>query len=139
MTIKLAKPQKFFKNVEDFEKPSQKIQKLGKEAFCSALNDSNPKQDEIDRTIDINSIFSLRNIRQLTEIYNEAGLIIFKDIFDSFIKIIITEFDIESLNNVSLSEYNWDCRLLYTGFKLERIQDVNLIQRNENGKRGGFR
>ena len=65
-------------------------------------------------------------------------MIIFKGIFDSFIKIFKTEFDIESLNNVSLSEYNWNCRLKYSGFKLERIQDVNLIQKNENGKRGGF-
>ena len=59
-------------------------------------------------------------------------------VFEKYFKVSKEKFRINFLYCVSSPSYTWDCGLKHTGFNIERIQDVDLSQKFENGIRGGI-
>ena len=135
---KLAYPYEFYKTLEDYEKPIDNLLQAGEEAYFSKTKNKIPDQVEIDRTNEIIKLFNIRNGRELTELYCKADVILLADKFEKFLKVSITEFDINPLYHLSLPGTTWSNGLKYTKTKLELIKNVDLFQMFESGIRGGL-
>ena len=131
-------PYEHFKSIEDYEKPIEKVQQLGKDAYYSNLNNDYPDHLEIERTNHIINVFKIQNGRQLTQKHNEADVILLAAFFANFINTSQKELKINPLYNISLPGYTWDVGLKYTNNNLEKIEDVNMFQMFESGLRGGI-
>ena len=135
---KISYSYEYFKTIEDYEKPIEELQILGKEAYYSKLDNYYPEKTEIDRTNHIINILKIKNGRELTRLYNKADVMLLADIFENFMNMSKKEFKINPLYNISLPGYTWDVGLRYTNINLERIQDVNMFQLFESGIRAGI-
>ena len=134
LTKKLAYPYEFFNCIENYQKP---VDNLTKEDFFSKLKNKCPDDEEIERTKGIIKIFDIKNGEELTQIYLKGDVLLLACVFEKFIKVSVTEFDINPLYCVSLPDYTWECGSKYTGINLQTVQD-KLILTLENNIRGGI-
>ena len=132
---KLAYPYEYFNSIEDYQKP---VLNLKKEDFFSKLKNKCPNDEDIQRTKEIIEIFSIKNGKELTELYLKSDVILLADIFEKIIKISVEEYGINPLYCVSLPGYTWQCGLKYTGKNLQTLQDKDMILLFENNIRGGI-
>ena len=106
--------------------------------FFSKLKNKCPDDKEIDRTREIIKKFSIKNGKELTELYLKSDVILLADVFEKFIKISVEEFGINPLYCVSLPGYTWLSGLKYTRINLQTLQDKDMILLLENNIRGGI-
>ena len=132
---KLAYPYEYFNSIDDYQKP---VDNLKKEHFFSKLKNKCPDDEEIGRTMDIIRRFNIKNGEELTQIYLKSDVLLLACVFEKFIKVSVTEFDINPLYCVSLPGYTWQCGLKYTGINLQTLQDKDMILLLENIIRGGI-
>ena len=135
LTKKLAYPYEYFKSIEDYQKP---VNNLKKEHFFSKLKNKCPDNEEIQRTMVIIERFNIKNGEELTEIYLKSDVLLLACVFEKFIEISVDQYDINPRYCVSLPGYTWQCRLKYTGIKLQTLQDKDMILFLENNIRGGI-
>ena len=135
LTKKLAYPYEYFNNIEDYQKP---VDNLQKENFFRKLQNKNPDDEEIDRTMNIFKKFNIKIGGELTEIYLKSDVLLLACVFEKFIKVSVNEFDINPLYCVSLPGYTWQCGLKYIGINLQTLQDKDMILLLENNIRGGI-
>ena len=86
-----------------------------------------PDNEEIERTMDINKRFKIKNQKELTETYLKSVFIFLTSVFEKFKKVSINEFGIFPLYCVSLPGYTWQCGLKYTGINIQTLQDKDMI------------
>ena len=134
LTKKLAYPYEFFNSIDDYQKP---VNDLKKEHFFSKLKNKCPDDEEIQRTMDINEKFNIKNGEELTEVYLKSDVLLLACVFEKFIKISVYQYDINPLYCVSLPGYTWQCGLKYTRINLQTLQDKDMILLLENNIRGG--
>ena len=60
------------------------------------------------------------------------------DVFEQFRKTSITYYKLDPANYITTASYAWDAMLLNTGIELDLIADIDLLDRVEQSKRGGF-
>ena len=135
LTKKLAYPYEYFNSIDDYQKP---VNNLKKEHFFSELKNKCPDDEEIERTMDINKRFNMKNGEELTEIYLKSDVLLLTCVFENFIKVSVDEFRIIPLYCVSLPGYTWQCGSKYTGINLQTLQDKDMILLLENNIRGGI-
>ena len=70
--------------------------------------------------------------------YFKSDVILLADVFEKFVKVSTKEYKINPLYCVSLPGYTYQCALKYTDFKLQTLQDKDLILLLENNIRGGI-
>ena len=58
--------------------------------------------------------------------------------FEQFRKTSITYYKLDPANYITTASYAWDAMLLNTGIELDLIADIDLLDRVEQSKRGGF-
>ena len=131
---KLAYPYQYFNSIDDYQKP---VDNLKKEDFFSKLKNDYP-DDEIERTKEIIKLFNIKDGEQLTRLYCETDVILLADVFEKFVNVSTKEYKINPLYCVSLPGYTYQCALKYTKFKLQTLQDKDLILLIENNIRGGI-
>ena len=130
---KLAYPHEIFRNIDDFRKP---VNKLEKDDFFSKLKNKDPEDDEIERTKEIIEVFDIKNGEELTKLYCKSDVILLADVFEKFVKASTEEFEINPSYFVILPGYTYQCALKYTDIKLQTLQDKDLILLIENNIRG---
>ena len=135
LTKKLAYPYEYFNSIDDYQKP---VDNLKKEDFFSKLKNKCPDDEEIERTKGIVEKFNIENGEELTEIYLKSDVLLLACVFEKFIKVSVSEFDINLLYCVSLPGYTWQCGLKNTGINLQTLQDKDMILLIENNIRGGI-
>ena len=135
LTKKLAYPYEYFNSIDDYQKP---VDNLKKEDFFSKLKNKCPDDEEIQRTMDINKRFNIKNGEELTEIYLKSEVLLLACVFEKFIEVSINQYKINPLYCVSLPGYTWNCGLKYTGINLQTLQDKDMILLLENNFRGGI-
>ena len=135
LTKKLAYPYEFFKSIEDYRKPVNNLKKKG---FFSKLRNKCPKDEKIERTMDIIKKFNIRNGEELTQLYLKSVVLLLPCVFEKFIKVFVNEFGINPLYCVSLPGYTWQCGLKYTGINLQTLQDKDMVLLLENNIRSGI-
>ena len=97
-----------------------------------------PDDEQIERTMDINKLFKIKNGEELTEIYLKSEVLLLACVFEKFIKISVNEYGINPLYCVSLPGYTWQCGLKYTRINLQTLQDKDMILLLEKIIRGGI-
>ena len=97
-----------------------------------------PDDEEIQRTIDNIKKINIKNGEELTEIYLKSDVLLLACVFEKFLKVSVSEFDINPLYCVSLPGYTWQCGMKYTGINLQTLQDKDMILLLENNIRGGI-
>ena len=132
---KLAYPYEYFKSINDYKKP---VDKLEKEDFFSKLKNDYPNNDEIERTKEIIKLFNIKDGVELTKLYCKTDLILLADVFEKFVSVSTEEYKNNPLYCVSLPGYTYQCALKYTNIKLQTLQDKDLILLIENNIRGGI-
>ena len=135
LAMKLAYPYDFFKSIEDYQKP---VNKLKKEEFFGKLKNGYLDDEELERTKEIIKLFNIKNGEELTETYLKSDVFLLACVFEKFIKISVNEDGINPLYCVSLPGYTWLCGLKYTGINLQTLQDEDLILLLKNNIRGGI-
>ena len=132
---KLAYPYEFFNNIDDYKKP---VNNLKKEDFFNKLKIDYPDNEEIERTKEIIKQFIIKGGEELTKLYCKSGVILSADVFEKFVKVSTKEYGINPLYCVSLPGYTYECALKNTDFKLQTLQDNDLILLIENNIHGGI-
>ena len=135
ITKKISFPYEYFNIVEEYQKP---VDNLKEEHFFSKLKHGYPDVEKIERTTDIIKRFDIKNGEELTEIYLKSDVLLLACVFEKFIKVSVSEFDINPLYCVSLPGYTWLCVLKYTGINLQTLQEREMILLLENNIRGGI-
>ena len=135
LTKKLAYPYEYFNNIEDYNKP---VDKLENKDFFSKLKNKCPDNEQIDRTREIIKKFDIKDGIELTELYCKSDVLLLTCVFEKFIMGAENEFEISPLYFVSLPGYTWACGLKHTNIKLQTLQDKDMILLLENGIRGGI-
>ena len=135
LTKILAYPYDNCNSIDDYKKH---VDNLKKEDFFSKLKNKSPDDEEIERTKDIIKRFNNKNGEELTEIYLKSDVHLLACVFEKFIRVSITEFDMNPLYCVSLPGYTWQCGLKYTGINLQTLQDKDMILFLENNIHGGI-
>ena len=135
LSKELAYPYEYFNSIDDYQKP---VDNLEKKDFFSKLKNKCPDDEEIERTMDFNKRFNIKNGEELTEIYLKSDVLLLACVFEKFIKVSVNEFGINPLYCVSLPGYTWQCGLKYTGINLQTLQDKDMILLLENNIRGGI-
>ena len=93
---------------------------------------------EIERTVKIIEIFTIKNGEKLTKVYLKNDVLLLADVFENFIKASLEEFDVIPSNCVSLPGYTWQCGVKCTGIQLETLQDKELFLGLEKNNRSGI-
>ena len=132
---KLAYPYDYFNNIDDYKKP---VDNLQKEDFFCKLKNKCPEDDKITRTKEIIKLFDNKNGEQLTKLYLRSDVIFLADVFEKVVKVSTEEYGINALYCISLPSYTYQCALKYTDFKLQTLQDKDLILLMEKNIRGGI-
>ena len=131
---KLAYPYEYFNSIDDYQKP---VDNLKKEDFFSKLKIGCPKDEEIERTMDIFKKFNVKYGEEVTQFFLKSDVLLLACVFEKFMEVSVNELGINPLYCVSLPGYNWQCGLKYTGMNLKTLQDKDMILLLENYIRGG--
>ena len=83
-------------------------------------------------------MFDIKNGEKLSKLYCKSDAILLADVIEKFVEVSFEEYGINPLYCVSLPGYTYQCALKYTDFKLQTLQDKNLILLIENIIRGGI-
>ena len=78
----------------------------------------------------------MKNGEDLTKLYCKSDVFLLADVFGKFVKVSTKEYGINPLYCVSLAGYTYQCALKNTDFKLQTLQDKDLILTLENKIRG---
>ena len=132
---KLAYPYENFNNINDYKKP---VDNLKKEDLFSKLKNDYPDNDEIKRTKEIIKLFNIKDGEELTRLYCKTDVILLADVFEKIVKVSTKDYKINPLYCVSLPGYTYQDALKYTDFKLQTLQDKDLIFLLQNNIRGGI-
>ena len=120
----LAYPYEYFNSIEDYKKS---VVSLENKNFFSKLKNKCPDDKEIDRTREIIKKFNIKDGKELTELYCKSDVFLLACVFEKFIKVSQNEFEISPLYFVSLPGYTWECGLKFTNYKLQTLQDKDMI------------
>ena len=95
-----------------------------------------PNGSEIERTRESTKLLNMKNGEGLGKIYLKDDVFLLAVIFEIFMKVSKKKFGINTLLCVSLPGYTWEFGLKFTNFKLEALQDKEIILTLENNTRG---
>ena len=70
--------------------------------------------------------------------YFKSDVLLLSCVFENFIKVSVSKFDINPLYRVSLQGYTRQCGLKFTGKNLQTLQDKDMILLSKNNIRGGI-
>ena len=118
LTKKLAYPYEYFNSIDDYKKP---VDNLKKEDFFSKLKIKCPDDEEIQRTMDINTKFKFKNGEELTQLYLKSDVLLLACVFEKFIKASVNEFSINPLYCISLPGYTWLYCIGFTVLELSKL------------------
>ena len=130
---KLAYPYEYL-NLGNFQEPLN----LTKEDFWSTLKQTNPPDEEFNRTHEIIKKFNVANGQELTMIYLKMDVLQLADVFEIFVEKATLEYNINPLYSYSLPGYTWKAGLKITKIKLDFIKDKELLLLLENNIRRGI-
>ena len=88
--------------------------------------------------MDLSKRFNIKNGEELKQLSLRSVVLLLACVFMKIIKVSVNEFGIIPLYCVSLPGYTWQCRLRYTGIKLQTFHDKDMILLLENNIRGGI-
>ena len=68
-----------------------------------------------------------KNLREYLECYLTSDITSLADVFDNFRKMILNEFQLDPVKQISAPSLSKDCALKYSKCKIENIKDVSIF------------
>ena len=109
---------------------------MEREEFFSKLRNKCPYDNEIEGTKENINLFNFRNGGQLAKLNLKNDAILLTCVFEKVMKVSNNDFDFNPLYCVSVPGYTSENGLKYTIFKLQTLQDKDLILLLESKIRG---
>lgn len=109
-----------------------------KDKFYNSLHMRHISEDEYKHACDVWKYFNISSLGAYTDLYLKCDVLILCDIFENFRKICLQHYRLDPVYYVSSPGLSWDAMLLYTGVKLQLIDDLEMYQMFEKGIRGGL-
>ena len=88
LTKKLAYPYECFNSIDEYQKP---VENIKNEDFFKELKNGYSDDKEIERTTEINKLFNIKNVEELTEINLKSDVLLLTCVFEKFIKVSVNE------------------------------------------------
>ena len=106
-------------------------------AFHSTLTGRDISLEDYHHARDVWNHFKIRNLGEYSDLYLKTDVILLADAFETFRKFGLETYRLDPAHYCTLPSFAWDACLLYTGAKLELLQDVDMYTFFESGIRGG--
>jgi hypothetical protein len=115
-----------------------KVDKLPcKEDFYLTLYESNVTDEDYERAKKVWSHFNMKTMRDYHNLYLETDVLILADIFESFRKTCMKNYDLDPAHYLSAPGLSWEAFLKRSGKEIELVSDMDMFQFFEKGMRGG--
>lgn len=105
--------------------------------FYNKLNDTNIKKTDYEHAKHVWNKFDMKTLGDYSDLYMKTDIMLLTCVFETFRETCQKTYGLDPAHYYTIPGYTWDCMLLYTGCKLETIQDVDLLMFIERGIRGG--
>ena len=129
---KLIYPYAYMDNFSKFDEPIPK-----QELFYNDLKDEPVSDEEYKRLMDVCRMFEIDNLGQLHDLYLKIDVLLLASVFEFYRSMGQTEYGLDPSYYISAPHFSFDAMLFTTGVELELIQDREMYNFFEKGKRGG--
>lgn len=109
-----------------------------KDLFYNSLSCEHITCDEYKRALKIWDTFHIKSMGEYTDLYLKCDVLLLCDIFEKFRNTSLQYYKLDPAYYVTSPGLSWDAMLLYTGVKLDLIDDIEMYEMIERGIRGGL-
>lgn len=109
-----------------------------REYFYNSLTGEHINEDDYSRAQAIWKLFNIQSLGEYTDLYLKCDVLLLCDIFEKFRNSSLEYYNLDPTYYVSSPGLSWDAMLLYTGVKLDLLDDKDMYEMIENGIRGGL-
>ena len=106
--------------------------------FYSKLNMSGINNEDYEHARNISNKFKLKNMGDYHDLYLEMDVILLANVFESFRKVCIENYGLDSAHFYTAPGLAWKACLKKTGVNLELLKDPEMLLLLERGIRGGI-
>ena len=130
---KVIYPYEYFNSFRKFkETSSPDINK-----FFSSLKDCGISGKEYQRDSDVWNVFEIKTLGQYSNLHLKTNVLLLACVFEKFIYTCLTQYKLDPCYYFSSCGLNWDAMLMFTGIKLEKINNIDVHFLLEKGMKGG--
>ena len=108
------------------------------EAFRNDLTDTDCSLSDYDYVSKVWEMFKMTKLSHLLSLYNKQDVLLLADVLNNFSLELHKVHNLEIVSYLTLSQYAQQAMLRYTGCKIERPRDINIILDLSSPLRGGF-
>ena len=109
----------------------------GKEDFHSTLYETDVTDENYERAKKVRYHFNMKTMRDYHDLYLETVVLLLADIFESFRKTCLNNYNLDPAHYLSAPGLSWDAFLKRSRAEIELISDMDMFQFFEKGMRGG--
>lgn len=109
-----------------------------KYCFYNSLTCEHISDDEYNHAQYIWQTFNIKSLGEYTDLYLKTDVLLLSDVFEKFRQTCLHHYQLDPAYYITAPSLSWDAMLLYTGIKLELINDVEIYEFLEKGIRGGL-
>ena len=109
----------------------------GKEDFYSTLYETDVTDEDYERAKKVRYHFIMKTMRDYHDLYLETDVLLLADIFESFRKTCLKNYNLDPAHYLSAPGLSWDAFLKRSRAEIELISDMDTFQFFEMGMRGG--
>ena len=109
-----------------------------KEAFYSALVESNISDSDYEHAKNVWTTFGCQNLGDYHDLYLKTDVLLLADVFEIFRKTCMNQYGLDPAHYYSSPGLSWDALLKKTNVTLELLTDYDMHLFIEKGLRGGI-
>ena len=108
-----------------------------KDCFFNSLQDCGITDEEYSRAIDVWNVFNIKNLGKYHDLYLKTDILLLCYVFEKFVDFCLKNYGLDPCHYFSSPGLAWDAMLKMTGFKLEKINYIDIYLFLEKGMKGG--
>jgi hypothetical protein len=108
-----------------------------KEDFYSTLYETGVSDEDYERAQKVWKHFGMKTMKDYHNLYLEKDVLLIADIFESFRKTCLKNYNLDTAHYISAPGLSWDAFLKRSGAEIELVSDMDMFQFFEKGMRGG--
>ena len=106
--------------------------------FClSSLKNVGVSEKEHRRAFKVWKVFKIKNLNEYYDLYLKTDVLLLCDIFEKFIKVSLSNYGLDPCHYISSPGLSWDAMLKFTGVKLVKISNIDVVLSLGKVIRGG--
>ena len=92
----------------------------------SSLKDCGISEKKYQRAVNVWKVFKIKNLGEYQDLYLKCDVLLLCDLFEKFISVCLKDYRLDCCHYYSSPGFSWDAMLKMTGFKLEKIDDIDI-------------